>query len=60
MSEAFTDTTDRAAAEAAAPGAGTAGRHRGTVALDDGGAPRPTEVGHGRHRRSAEPASAEA
>ncbi|AXI77329.1 hypothetical protein [Peterkaempfera bronchialis] len=53
MSEAFTDTTENRAAEAAAM-AGVAGRHRGAVARDDGTvAPQP-ETGHGRHRRLGE------
>lgn len=58
MSEAFTDTTDSTAAEAAALGAGAAGRHRGSVARDDGTYEQPTAAGHGRHRRSAETADA--
>ena len=53
MSEAFTDTTENRAAEAAAPGAGTAGRHRGPVARDDEAAQRPMS-GPGRHRRPGE------
>ncbi|MFF4650520.1 hypothetical protein [Streptomyces sp. NPDC001380] len=50
MSEAFTDTTEKRAAEAVAAGAG-AGRHRGPVARNDDAVLEP-EAGHGRHRRA--------
>ncbi|MFJ6214828.1 hypothetical protein ACIQGZ_16060 [Streptomyces sp. NPDC092296] len=62
MSEAITDTTENRAAQAAAPGAGAAGRHRGPLTPADASAPPEAaplpEAGHGRHRRAGEQSAA--